>query len=124
MRDELVDLLERAGIEQQVDALARRELAGVVLPLQPLLAAAQLGAPLEVLEMRRADPSACYALAACAFSQSFRNFSSPMSVSGCLKQRLDHRRRARADVGAHAAPPRRCGSDGGTLATSTSVVNS
>ena len=51
MRDELVDLLEGAGIEQQVDALARRQLAGLVLPAEALLAAAELGAALEVLEV-------------------------------------------------------------------------
>ena len=50
MRDELVDLLERAGVEQQVDALARRQLAGLVLAAQALLAAAQLGEALEVGE--------------------------------------------------------------------------
>ena len=31
--DELVDLLEGAGIEEQLDALARGQLAGLVLPL-------------------------------------------------------------------------------------------
>ena len=49
--DELVELLERAGIEQQLDPLARGQLAGVVLALEALLAAAELGAPLEVGEM-------------------------------------------------------------------------
>ena len=34
---------KRAGIEQQRDALARRQLAGLVLALEPLLAAAELG---------------------------------------------------------------------------------
>ena len=51
VRDELVDLLERAGIEQQIDPLARGELAAVVLLLQPRFAAAQLGAALEILEV-------------------------------------------------------------------------
>ena len=91
--DELVDLLEGAGIEQQVDALARGEPAAVVLPLQPLLAAAQLGAAVQVLEARAASPFGAEArpsparpcAAACAFSQSLRNCSRPMSVSGCLK---------------------------------------
>ena len=50
MGDELVDLLERAGIEQQLDPLARGQLAGRVLPLEPIGAAAELGAPLEVGE--------------------------------------------------------------------------
>ena len=47
--DELVDLLEGAGVEQQLDALARGQLAGVALPAQPLLAAAQLGPALKVV---------------------------------------------------------------------------
>jgi len=48
MRDELVELLERPGVEEQVDALARRELAGLVLASQTVRAAAQLGEALEV----------------------------------------------------------------------------
>ena len=97
------------GIEEQVDPLARRELAAVVLALQTIVAAAALGAALEVREMGQrvhSYPRACpsdallarsrrraagltgtdgfYALTLWAFSQSFRNFSSPMSVSGCL----------------------------------------
>lgn len=79
MRDELVDLLERPWIEEEVDPLARRQLAGFVLPSQPILAAAELGAALEIVQILEAQ-----AFTACAFSQSFRNFSSPMSVNGCL----------------------------------------
>ena len=74
------------GVEQQVDALARGELAGLVLAAQAVLAAAQLGEPLELGETigrHGVEPSPTFA--ACAFSQSFRNFSRPMSVSGCLK---------------------------------------
>jgi len=41
MLDEHVELLERAFVEQQVDALAGGELALGVLGLDPLLAAAQ-----------------------------------------------------------------------------------
>jgi hypothetical protein len=51
VRDELVDFLEAAGIEQQVDPLARRELARFVLAAQPVLAASELRAALEVLEI-------------------------------------------------------------------------
>ena len=40
---ELVDLDERAGVEQRIDTLASRQLAGLVLLLDPLLAAAELG---------------------------------------------------------------------------------
>ena len=36
-------LLERAGIEQEIDPLARRELAGVVLAAQTLFSAADTG---------------------------------------------------------------------------------
>ena len=53
MGDELVDLVEGARIEEQVDALARRELPGVVLPFQAIIAAAALGAALEVREVRK-----------------------------------------------------------------------
>ena len=53
MGDELVELLEGAGVEQQLDALARRQLAGLALPAQPLLAAAELGAPVEIGEIDR-----------------------------------------------------------------------
>jgi hypothetical protein len=50
MRHELVHLFERAGIEEQVDALARGQLPRGVLPLDPRVAAASLGAPLEICE--------------------------------------------------------------------------
>ena len=78
--DELVELLERAGIEQQLDPLARGQLAGGVLRVEPLLAAAELGAPLEVRE----DLVGLQAFTAWTFSQSFRNFSRPIVVSGWL----------------------------------------
>ena len=85
MGDELVDFFECAGVEQQVDALARRQLAGFALPPQPILAATQLGAAFEIGEVSSGFISRRQAFTACAFSQSFRNFSRPMSVSGCLK---------------------------------------
>ena len=47
---QLVDLFEGAGIEQELDALARRQLAGRVLAREPLFAAAKLRAPVEVGE--------------------------------------------------------------------------
>ena len=90
VRDELVELLEGAGIEQQFDALAGGQLAGRVLAFETIRAAAELGAALEVGE----DPCGFrsrlrvwarlgrQAFAACDFSQSFRNFSRPMLVSG------------------------------------------
>ena len=51
VRDELVDLLEGPGIEQQIDALARGQLAGFVLPAEAILAAAQFRAALQLFEM-------------------------------------------------------------------------
>ena len=39
--DELVDFLERAGVEQQVDALARGKLARLALAAQPFFTAAR-----------------------------------------------------------------------------------
>ena len=88
--DQLVELLERAGIEQQLDPLAGGQLAGFVLAREALGAAAQLGAPLEVGEdvfgfHRGSSIRADRLTTACAFSQSFRNFSRPMLVSGWLK---------------------------------------
>ena len=38
------------GVEQQVDALARRQLAGRALALEAFFSASQLGAPLELVE--------------------------------------------------------------------------
>ena len=47
--DELVDFFEGAGVEQQLDALARGQLAGRALPLEALFAAAELGPPFELV---------------------------------------------------------------------------
>ena len=80
MRDEFVELFEGAGIEQEVDPLAGREFSGIVLAPEPLVAAAELGAAFEIRE----DVARIQAFTACAFSQSFRNFSRPMVVSGWL----------------------------------------
>jgi hypothetical protein len=52
MHDELIELLERAGVEEQRDALASGQLAFVVLALNALLAAAKLAvvpAPFELV---------------------------------------------------------------------------
>ena len=45
--DEFVDFVEAPGIEEEIDPLTRRELSGVVLPFQPIVAAAahRRGAP-------------------------------------------------------------------------------
>ena len=53
---ELVELVEGAGVEQQLDALARGQLAGLVLLADALLAAAELCCrkpPLQLLDVRR-----------------------------------------------------------------------
>jgi hypothetical protein len=50
VRDELVDLLEGARIEQEVDALARRQLPGFALAAKPLFTAAEFRAPIEIGE--------------------------------------------------------------------------
>jgi hypothetical protein len=78
--DELVELFERSGIEQQIHPLAGRELSRRMLALDPVGAAAQLGAPFEVGKC----VYGLQAFTACAFSQSFKNFSRPMFVSGWL----------------------------------------
>ena len=52
--DELVELGEAARIAQQVQPLARGQLAGLVLPLHALRPAARLGAALELLQPGRA----------------------------------------------------------------------
>ena len=129
--DELVDLFERAGIEQQVDALARGQLAGVVLLLQPLLAAAELGAALEVVEIlsvsivsgRISRERRVYDLRRLRLLPVLQELLEPDVGQRMLEQRLDHRRRAGADVGAHA---RRLDDvhRAADRATSTSVVNS
>ena len=81
VRDELVELFERAGIEQEIDPLAGGQLAGFVLAAQPLRAAALLG---PAFEFRERLGGIHYALTAWDFSQSFRNFSRPLVVSGWL----------------------------------------
>jgi hypothetical protein len=76
MRDELVQLFERAWIEKKIDALAGRQFPRVVLTLDSgLNRGSWLGARGSWLAQ---------AFTACAFSQSFRNFSRPMLVSGWL----------------------------------------
>jgi hypothetical protein len=70
MRDELVELFEGPGIEEQFDAFAGGQLAGRVLPAYSRVSALDFGQ--------------AQAFTACAFSQSLRNFSRPMLVSGWL----------------------------------------
>jgi hypothetical protein len=51
MRDEFIDLLERAGIEQQLDPLVRGELAGFVLASEAVVAAPEFRTALEVFKV-------------------------------------------------------------------------
>ena len=51
MGDELVDLLKGARIEEHVDPLARRELAGFVLASKAVVAPPEFRAPFEIFEM-------------------------------------------------------------------------
>ena len=78
--DELVELFERSGIEKQIHPLAGGELPRRMLALDAVGATTQLGAAFEVGER----VYGLQAFTACAFSQSFRNFSRPMFVSGWL----------------------------------------
>jgi hypothetical protein len=78
--DEFVDFLECAGVEEQVDPLARRQLAGGVLLVEPILSPAENGAALAIRE----NVFGGQAFTAWTFSQSFRNFSRPIAVSGWL----------------------------------------
>jgi hypothetical protein len=80
MGDQFVDFFERAGIEEQVDPLAGGQFAGRMLPFDTGLAAAELRAALQVGE----SVFGIYAFTAWDFSQSFKNFSSPILVSGWL----------------------------------------
>jgi hypothetical protein len=47
--DERVDLFEGVAIEEQLDAFARGQLAGVALALQPLFSTAERGPALKVV---------------------------------------------------------------------------
>ena len=80
VRDEPVEFFEGARIEEEIDPFAGREFSRIVLALPALFAAAELGAALEIGE----DLVRRQAFTACDFSQSFRNFSRPMFVSGWL----------------------------------------
>ena len=50
MRDQLVDFFEGARIEEQLDPLARRQLAGRAVAIQPILTAAEFGPLLELAQ--------------------------------------------------------------------------
>jgi hypothetical protein len=122
--DQLVQLLEGARVEQQVDPFVGGQLAGRVLALSALLAASQLRAPLEVGEKILWFHASGYTLvAACTFSQSLRNFSRPMFVSGWLNM-ASMTAGGQVQTSAPIRPASTTWIGCRTLATSTSVVNS
>ena len=119
VRDQLVELFEGAGIEQQIDALARRELAGGVLPFEAFLAAARA---------RRAvrDPSRV-SLGHCKqcqigslgfhrlrFFPVLQEFLEADARERVVEELIDDGRRTRADVARPCAPLRRCESGAGS----------
>ena len=97
--DELVELLERAGVEEQFHPLAGGQLARLVLLAQARLAAAQLGELLEVRKLlgvrhggspkkraarsrpRAADQAASRQLRAYAFTTGFLSSPTPCSFT-------------------------------------------
>ena len=105
--DELVELFERAGIEQQLDPLARGQLAGGVLALEPIGAAAELGASLEIGEdvfwLHRAWSTATSALRdRLDLFPVLQELLEADVGERMVEQLIDDRRRTGADVGAHA----------------------
>ena len=115
-----------SGSNSRVDALARRQLARVALAAQPLLAAAQLGAALQVVETSDiGSVGAVDSLDLCGLRllPVLQELLEADVGERMLEALLDHRRRHGHDVGAHA---RRLDDVNRvrTLATSTSVANS
>jgi len=122
VRDERVALFEGICVEQQDDAFACGQFPRFSLPPKPLLTPAGLGLASHVRQLRqRIRCVRRHTLAAWAFSQSFRNRSSPRSVSGWLNicsMTLPGQVHTSAPM--RAASTMCCGPR--TLATSTSVV--
>src|SRR3954469_22537999 len=106
--DELIDLLEGARIEQQVDSLARRQLAGLVLTTQALLTAPQLRAALEVFEIGRSARHLACANSLLRLRDSLGLLpvlQEPLETDvgeRMLEHALDHGRGTRADVRPHS----------------------
>ena len=95
MLDHRVGLFEAPRIHEELHPLVRGELACLVLALDPCLAAALPGfleAPPQFFQSIHFStyPSSCTPSDQPfgTFSQSARNFSRPMSVSGCLSRPL------------------------------------
>ena len=118
--DELVDLFEGAGIEQQLDPLAGGQLAGGVLPLEALGAAAQLGAAFEVVERVFWMSLRFYGL---RFLPVLQELLEPDVGQRMVEQLIDHRGgQVQMSAPIRAASTMWIGWR--QLATSTSVVNS
>src|SRR5262249_39993763 len=124
MRDECVCFFEGIWIEQESDALARGELPRFALTTKSVFTSAGFGLAFEIRQaLQRIRFIRRHTLAAWAFSQSFRNRSSPMTVRGCLK----HCSITAAGTVTTSAPIRAASTTWigfRTLATSTSVENS
>src|SRR5690606_23090181 len=113
-------------IEEEVDPLTRGQFAGLVLPLEPRLTAAQLGEALQVLEifesihinaewrMLNAESGSSFVIQHSAL-MSARSRAHPLALFPVLQevrepdvgermveQRVDHLGRTGADVGAEA----------------------
>ncbi len=84
--DELVEFFEGVLVEKNGDALARRHFAVGLLPIEPVLSAAQFCSAVALGELLDAvgRRDASHYLMTGTFSQSFRNCSTPRSVSGCF----------------------------------------
>jgi hypothetical protein len=93
--DERIGFFEGIGIEQEGDAFAGGQFSSVALAAKPFFTATGLRLAPHVCQLRQriyhrvhdvdGRVTVAHTLAAWAFSQSFRNRSSPISVSGCLK---------------------------------------
>src|SRR5688572_19362932 len=86
MGDELVKFFEGVFVEQNTYALAGRHLPVRLLPVEPVFSAAHLRGAVALGELLDAvsGGDASHYLMTGTFSQSLRNCSTPLSVSGCF----------------------------------------
>ena len=115
--DEFVELFEAAGVEKEVYPLAGGQLPRLVLPPRPGLAATLFGKLLECTQAidcreigRTSPPGARSHFGRLGLLPVLEELLEPDVGERVLEAGLDDRRRTRADVGAHAAPLRRCAS--------------
>ena len=102
--DELVDFFEGAGIEQEVDPLARGQLACFALPAETILSAAQLGAPLLVSKnVLLVHPDGPLDLGRLRLLPVLQEPFEPDVGQRMLEALLNHRRRRGDDVRANAS---------------------